>query len=141
MFQLIYTSIASREITKADIAAILKKSEDFNVRNKITGCLLYYKKEFVQVLEGEKAVVKKLFARIKTDKRHSHVTLISEDTTDKRTFTNWQMAGYEVNENDIKEINMQRLKENLMPAVHPGQRTLTVRLFWKMAKLLIEKKF
>ncbi|WP_373518739.1 BLUF domain-containing protein [Pricia sp.] len=41
----------------------------------MTGCLIYYMGVFIQVLEGEKFNVLRLFKIIKKDKRHCEVHL------------------------------------------------------------------
>ena len=53
MFDLIYRSIAVPNISDAEINAMLKTSRKFNSENNITGCLLFYNNEFIQILEGE----------------------------------------------------------------------------------------
>ena len=53
MYELVYCSLAKPDLGAADIAAILKTSTENNLRKNITGCLLYYKHEFIQILEGE----------------------------------------------------------------------------------------
>ena len=53
MFELIYLSIAVPNISDAGINAMLKTLRKFNSENNITGCLLFYNNEFIQILEGE----------------------------------------------------------------------------------------
>ena len=58
IFELIYYSTASPDLSKNDILNILENSRDFNSKNEITGCLLYHNNEFVQLIEGEEEAVK-----------------------------------------------------------------------------------
>ena len=58
IFELIYYSTASPDLSTNDILNILENSRDFNSKNEITGCLLYHNNEFVQLIEGEEEAVK-----------------------------------------------------------------------------------
>ena len=57
MFELIYRSIAVPNISDAGINAMLKTLRKFNSENNITGCLLFYNNEFIQILEGEEKTI------------------------------------------------------------------------------------
>ena len=54
MFELVCCSKASPSLTMDDIRAILDTANQFNDAHDITGCLLYYNNEFVQLLEATK---------------------------------------------------------------------------------------
>ena len=43
------------------------------------GCLLYYEKQFIQIIEGDKQLIKGLFANIEKDIRHKNVILLGEN--------------------------------------------------------------
>ncbi|MDN3654223.1 BLUF domain-containing protein [Ferruginibacter paludis] len=92
MYQLIYCSIARPGLYPADIKAILNTSRNFNWANDITGCLIYYNDEFIQILEGKKLTVKKMYEKIEQDDRHFSVIMMSEEEADERIFSNWSMA-------------------------------------------------
>ena len=78
MFELVCCSKASPSLTMDDIRAILDTANQFNDAHDITGCLLYYNNEFVQLLEGDKTEVLDLYENIKRDKRHSYVLLLGK---------------------------------------------------------------
>ena len=58
VYELTYCSLAKPSITADEILAILESAGRNNKKNKITGCLLYYNHEFLQILEGEEKMVK-----------------------------------------------------------------------------------
>jgi hypothetical protein len=52
---------------------LVKKSRLTNETLKITGMLLYLDPFFIQILEGEAAIVNELFNIIKQDSRHQKI--------------------------------------------------------------------
>lgn len=90
-YQLIYRSRISRRIRFADAEKIAERSAEKNALRNISGMLLYTPTHFLQVLEGEKATVLRLFERISSDDRHSEVAIISQGEVDERCFGDWGM--------------------------------------------------
>ncbi|WP_289036959.1 BLUF domain-containing protein [uncultured Zobellia sp.] len=138
MYTLTYESKAIKELTNADIETILETARNFNGANTITGCLIFYKRRFIQILEGEKEKVQSLFENIKKDKRHTNVYQLSEDEVIERNFPNWGMVYYPIDENDLNKNEYEQFKRNLFLladlTVHSNK---TAILFWKRMKLLI----
>ena len=52
-------------MTPENISALLLKSKTYNQANAITGCLLFFDQEFVQIIEGPQKIVQDLYERIK----------------------------------------------------------------------------
>lgn len=141
MFELIYRSIAFDTINPDDILKILKTSKEFNIKNNVTGCLLFHKNEFVQILEGEKDVIEKLYAKIEKDKRHSNISLITKNEKKERTFPNWVMAYHELTEEDFSEINKKLFVNNFLTLCEITEKpTNAIMLFWFISKLILKKK-
>ncbi|HEA22048.1 hypothetical protein LCGC14_0651750 [marine sediment metagenome] len=92
MYCIIYRSTTHSVLTQLQIQNLLNQAKDFNRKNQITGCLLYYHHEFVQYLEGEEKVVTALFDKIKKDIRHYNVDLLVSGFIYGREFKNWSMA-------------------------------------------------
>ena len=69
LYCLVYTSIASQKMSDDDLKDLLKKKEKNETRH-FTGMLFYLDPFFMQVLEGEEAMVNELFNLIKQDSRH-----------------------------------------------------------------------
>jgi len=140
MFELIYRSVASDATGAGDIADILKVSRNFNDRHQVTGCLVYHNNEFIQILEGEKNIVRELYGKIEKDKRHTDVTLLDENEKTQRIFPNWSMAYYDYSNTEMDETEQLLFKTNFMAAARLTEKpTLAVTLFWHMVKQLLEK--
>lgn len=107
VFYLIYNSIESNPCDAGMLKTLLDQSRDFNKQNDITGILLYVKGQkitkskgrFMQLLEGEERIVRKLYKKITNDTRHGAVTLLQIGKYDERIFNEWSM-GFEDSDND-----------------------------------------
>jgi len=140
MFELIYRSLAKGGINTTDITGILNKSRNFNSQNDITGCLLFYNNEFIQILEGDKKKVTELYATIKKDRRHTDVMLLDENEKEERIFTNWSMAYFDLNGADVKEADKLLFIENFIITANITEKpTHAVKLFWHIAKQMLEE--
>ncbi|WP_293308470.1 BLUF domain-containing protein [Pedobacter sp. UBA5917] len=107
VFYLIYNSIESNPCDAGMLKTLLDQSRDFNKQNDITGILLYVKGQkitkskgrFMQLLEGEERIVRKLYKKITSDTRHWAITLLQIGKYDERIFNEWSM-GFEDSDND-----------------------------------------
>lgn len=137
-FQLTYHSIAKPGLTEKDIKDIMEVSSRNNAELGITGCLLYHKDFFLQILEGEENKVLDLFDKIKYDDRNDQVTLLSTDHTDSRIFKEWAMAYYHIP--DKKELNPeeQKVRQDLIDLSDSSQKpNFTLKVFWYNVKQLL----
>ncbi len=91
-YQLTYKSEPFPWITIADINDILQLSRKYNALKHLSGCLIYSKNLFVQILEGDRETIEELYGRIQIDKRHFNVQLLLTENAEKRIFSNWAMA-------------------------------------------------
>jgi hypothetical protein len=92
MMQMLYVSGASRQLSDDDIQQILAVSRRNNLRDGITGMLLWADGAFIQVLEGEARAVRGAFGRIQADDRHRNVMVVLEQAAGTRLFTQWSMG-------------------------------------------------
>ncbi len=102
IYYLVYTSKGSPILTEHTLKDILTQSRQNNSMLDITGILLYSKSQFIQVLEGEKEKVTKLYEKIAADPRHTLVSKRIEGFAAERNFATWAM-GYKsiiTNESD-----------------------------------------
>lgn len=60
--------------------------EEKNKKKDITGMLVCYGDDIIQIIEGEKDNVIKLFEKIKNDKRHTIINLIKQGSVTSRMF-------------------------------------------------------
>ena len=104
LFQLVYMSSATEAFTKDQLRELLKGSHRRNARAGITGLLLYKDGNFMQVLEGEEAAVKQLFARIKRDARHHDIITLLQHSIPERQFPDASMAFRDLNSAESKAI-------------------------------------
>lgn len=93
MRQLLYISTVHRAVAATiDPATILAASRRNNARDRITGLLFFNGKRFLQVLEGEEAIVDTTFRRIQQDGRHYGLVVLSNREVAVREFGEWAMA-------------------------------------------------
>jgi len=92
VFHLIYVSSASQPFTKLDLLALLEKARKRNIKRGVTGMLLYKDGNFMQALEGEQEVVRKLAGAIERDPRHKDFLVLMHGTSKRRLFSDWSMG-------------------------------------------------
>ncbi|WP_199104139.1 BLUF domain-containing protein [Aquitalea sp. ASV11] len=92
LIQLLYSSKATTALSPADLTAILDKSVANNQARQITGLLLYRDGCFLQLLEGEEAVVEAAFSKISQDPRHHQVESLFCSECKQREFGQWYMG-------------------------------------------------
>lgn len=91
MIRLSYASSAMQPMSAAQLLAILQQCYAHNPINDVTGLLLYGNGTFLQALEGDEAVVGRLYETIARDGRHSNVTCLSRETIATRRYPGWSM--------------------------------------------------
>ena len=68
--QIIYSSKATRPMASTLLEQILVDARSGNEARDVTGVLVYVVGVFLQILEGERAVLDALLASIRADTRH-----------------------------------------------------------------------
>ena len=104
LVRLMYASRATETVRPEMLNAILKKSTHNNPAVGVTGVLCFSGEIFLQVLEGGRGPVSKLYNRIAQDPRHQDVVLLSYDEIEERSFAGWAMG----------QVNMSRLNPALL---------------------------
>ena len=104
LVRLMYASRAVPAVDQEELIAILKKSKVNNAKSGVTGALCFSEGVFIQVLEGGRTAVSRLYNRIASDARHTDVVLLNFDEIDERRFSGWSMG----------QVNMQRLNPALL---------------------------
>ena len=141
MFSLVYRSKASSSFSGSAVTEMLKKARAYNQSEGITGCLLYYKDEFIQYLEGNQFKVLRLFDKISEDRRHSDIALLSYAETDKRNFDKWEMAYEDLHgENDQLQFIKLLVSSYVDDAINPMDPNPTSVKFWKTVRSLLDGK-
>jgi Sensors of blue-light using FAD len=104
LVRLMYASRALPAVDQEELVAILRQSKTNNPKAGITGVLCYSEGIFIQVLEGGRMAINKLYNRIVADTRHTEVVLLNYDEIAERHFAGWSMG----------QVNMSRLNPALL---------------------------
>ena len=112
LVRLVYASRATGEVDDALVASIAERSRTHNLEHGITGILCTYSQGnlFLQVLEGGRAAVNRLYASIARDPRHRDVTLLDYSEIEERSFASWRMGS--VNLNRVNQGSILRFSES-----------------------------
>lgn len=96
LYQIIYHSLASAPdgMSPEALAGLLRQARTYNQQHRLTGLLLYTAQttEFVQVLEGPRNEVMKIYEKIAVDPRHKHAFVLHEGEASGRMFPDWRMG-------------------------------------------------
>jgi hypothetical protein len=92
MHHIIYMSHATTPMTDDELAALLQQARTANEAKGVTGLLVYGNNQFLQVMEGEEAVLKPLYEHIATDTRHNRLIKMADKAVSERSFAEWSMA-------------------------------------------------
>jgi hypothetical protein len=92
LYQIMYISTATQAVSTAECRKIAQAAAANNGREQVTGLLLFNSKRFLQVLEGPRDAVERIFTRIHADDRHRAVVKLREGEIARREFGHWAMA-------------------------------------------------
>ena len=92
LVRLLYASRAAASVDADAVSAIFKQSIANNPRIGVTGVLCVSGGLFLQVLEGGRSAVSKLYNRIAADPRHTDVVLLNYAEIAERRFAGWAMG-------------------------------------------------
>jgi len=104
LVRLLYASRAIAPIAPDSLMVILRQSKANNPSHGITGVLCCSQDVFLQVLEGGRSAVNRLYNRIAADPRHKDVELLSYEQINERRFAGWSMG----------QVNLTRLNPGLL---------------------------
>lgn len=89
---LVYDSRVTAPLSGPQLMELLEECRAHNAEHGITGVLLHEDGAFLQLLEGGERDVNELYARIRTDPRHSEVQTVWVSAGAQRHFSSWSMA-------------------------------------------------
>jgi len=92
LVRLLYASRTTGKPAPKVIDAILESSRRHNPEHGITGILCHGGEVFLQVLEGGREAVNKLYNDIVGDGRHTDVVLLHYEEISERRFGGWTMG-------------------------------------------------
>ena len=92
LVRLMYASRVATPGHPEELLAILKQSRANNSAHGITGLLCCSDTIFLQVIEGGRSPVNRLYHRITADPRHHDLLLLIYEEIDERAFAGWSMG-------------------------------------------------
>ena len=104
LVRLLYASRAVPAIDHEELVTILRQSKSHNPTVGVTGVLCFSGGIFLQVLEGGRSAVNRLYNRIASDPRHTDVEVLLYEEIGERRFASWSMG----------QVNMSRLDPSLL---------------------------
>ncbi len=104
LYEMVYASLAEHAMDEAELRELLSRAREANERHGITGLLVYHEREFLQLIEGERDAVKRLYDAIERDPRHERVDLIWEGPVRRRSFQHWTMGFVVPDGKDLSEL-------------------------------------
>lgn len=104
-----------------DLDNILQRSRAYNAEHGITGALCYSKNIFMQVLEGSRHEVNRLYASILRDPHHSDVELLHYTEITERSYAGWTMGRVDVSRLNASIVLKYSEKMEFNPYVNSGR--------------------
>lgn len=115
-YHVLYRSRATPAATEANLQALLHQARTHNAQQQITGLLCYSEGDFVQLVEGPETVVRRLYARIQRDTRHTQVVTVSDGPGPQRWFADWHMACGPVDALELCQL-VRAVEKQVLPLV------------------------
>jgi hypothetical protein len=128
VFQLVYSSTAVRPFTPEALVDLLEQGRTCNAERRVTGVLLYRHGRFLQLLEGDEAVVRGLYASITSDPRHRDVTTQGLRRRVRRQFPTWTMSFRDLASEPFTEPGCTALFDDAVESVRWAVDELLARL-------------
>lgn len=92
LYNLVYCSRATPGVDDDDVQRIIATARRLNPEQGVTGMLVFGSGIFFQWLEGPRDNVTALMARLRADRRHDNIVLLSEaEEVRERLFPDWDM--------------------------------------------------
>ncbi len=111
MKTIVYLSTPTIHFSDEDLANLLVKSRDNNMKRNVSGMLLFLNDLFIQVLEGEDEEVDDLYNHIARDSRHHKLTKVYDQPIEERLFDVWSMAFDQMSSDELMEAGYFTLNE------------------------------
>ena len=96
----LYVSRAVGPQTTTVTGSILSAAQAYNQLHDISGVLCQGQGLYLQVLEGERSAINRLYARIVRDPRHQDVEMLQLEEISERRFAKWSMAFVDLSDRD-----------------------------------------
>ena len=104
MIQTAYVSRAAETMTQEALLSLLQQCLANNESSGVTGMLLYGNDTFLQVLEGEEAVLDAVIDKIRKDPRHSKIHFLYRKPLEQRQYADWSMGFKRISAQGLQAI-------------------------------------
>ena len=104
LFTLVYLSNATNAMSEDELKEILTVSRKNNPAVNVSGVLIYCEGNILQVLEGAKEDVYKVYDKIKLDPRHDELIILQSREISARTFEDWSMGFRATTKSEFDEL-------------------------------------
>jgi len=104
LIHIVYVSFAQKALSEEELKNLLQEIRGKNAEQGVTGLLLYNDGAFIQVIEGNEAVINRVFNSISKDNRHTNVVKLLEEPIDQRAFPDWSMGFRQISEEQSSSI-------------------------------------
>ena len=84
-------------MTERELKKLLESSRLNNLKHHVTGVLIYFEGDFLQILEGMPEDVDRIFNKILKDSSHKDITKIVDQHHEERNFPDWLMGFSSIN--------------------------------------------
>lgn len=121
LYKLIYSSTRQPNCTDKDIQDILESCKKNNPNYDVTGVLLHSEHRFIQYIEGSSERVIGLYDKIKDDKRHKNVVMLSYAPIKERLFPSWHM-GYRSMDNVKFQSDITKEDKDVFESMIAGEK-------------------
>lgn len=91
MIQITYTSIAASILASEEVFRIIETSAKNNMRDDLTGFLVFSENRFFQYVEGPEDAVDALLEKLEHDRRHHSIRILKRAEIEERVFPRWKM--------------------------------------------------
>lgn len=96
--EFLYCSVLAPDQPATAVPRILTQARSLNAQRQITGLLVFDGARFCQHIEGPRAEVRALMARIANDPRHAQVQVVHEGPLQRRRYDRFDMGFAEPDE-------------------------------------------
>ncbi len=131
---LVYQSRATRPLEASDLDILLLDARINNELANVTGALLYGNQQFVQYLEGTRADVEQIYARITRASQHDRLEVLAQGRVDARRFQRWHMGFADAPQSVVQQLSQAQWQREVPwleddAVTSPGLERLLA--FWK----------
>lgn len=99
MYEILYRSKAISTLSVWSLESLITQARRANLREQITGFMIFDGTHFLQIFEGQRETVERLFRNIQSDDRHTDIEPIwsqSSSLKETRSFSNWSMGSIKI---------------------------------------------